>query len=396
MFAKPPTALSMNVIKIQVLLLLLITGLLCNISPASAKKLQKTDFISLAAMMIKDSHYDRALLALENIDLNDEGIDLARFYTLKGLAYMSLNNMQTAKENLILAIQSGQQDKLIYVYLAQANYGLKEHQAVIDAVDNIGDLVRNYPLLLAIQAQSYWQLQQPNEAITALNVAQKLIPNDYRFMRRKVFYLLELKLYQEAAQLGQQYLQLSEGKDSDYIAIGNALRLSKSYQETLVIMEVARLKFPKNIMIAKVLAHTYIDMGQLNSGAFILEQAAQYEPKLIAEAAEVYRRAGRFYKALTLNASIRDQQVKLKQRLSIFIVLKRYEQAANMKKSLYRNGLLKDQNIRYALAYAYFASGQFNSSAQQIDFLTESELFKKGVELRRMMAACKEEPWQCA
>jgi len=396
MFAKPPTALSMNVIKIQVLLLLLITGLLCSISPASAKKLQKTDFISLAAMMIKDSHYDRALLALENIDLNDEGIDLARFYTLKGLAYMSLNNMQTAKENLILAIQSGQQDKLIYVYLAQANYGLKEHQAVIDAVDNIGDLVRNYPLLLAIQAQSYWQLQQPNEAITALNVAQKLIPNDYRFMRRKVFYLLELKLYQEAAQLGQQYLQLSEGKDSDYIAIGNALRLSKSYQETLVIMEVARLKFPKNIMIAKVLAHTYIDMGQLNSGAFILEQAAQYEPKLIAEAAEVYRRAGRFYKALTLNASIRDQQVKLKQRLSIFIVLKRYEQAANMKKSLYRNGLLKDQNIRYALAYAYFASGQFNSSAQQIDFLTESELFKKGVELRRMMAACKEEPWQCA
>jgi hypothetical protein len=30
-----------------------------------------------------------------------------------------------------------------------------------------------------------------------------------------------------------------------------------------------------------------------------------------------------------LNAGIRDQQVKLKQRLSVFIALKRYEQAAN-------------------------------------------------------------------
>jgi tetratricopeptide (TPR) repeat protein len=106
-----------------------------------------------------------------------------------------------------------------------------------------------------------------------------------------------------------------------------------------------------------------------------LEQTAQYDPKLIAEAAEVYRRAGRFYKALTLNAGIRDQQVKLKQRLSVFIALKRYEQAANMKKSLYRNVLLNDQNIRYALAYAYFASGQFDAAGRQIDFLIESELF---------------------
>lgn len=385
----------MNIIKKQFLLLLLTVALLAGSYPCLAKKAKKTDFISLAAMMIKDKHYDRALLALESVDLKDEATDLVRFYTLKGLAYMNLNDMQTAKDSLILAIKNGQQDKVIYVYLAQANYALKEHQAVIDAVDKVGDSLPHYPVLLEMKAQSHWQLQQVDKAINALNKAQELIPDDYRFMRRKVFYLVELKLYQEAAQLGQQYLELSEGKASDYIAIGNALRLSKAYQETLNIMEAARLKFPANVTIAKVLAHTYIDRGQLNSGAFILEQAAQYDPKLVSEAAEVYRRAGRFYKALTLNTRIRDQQVKLTQRLSVFIALKRYEQAANMKKSLYRSGLLDDQNIRYALAYAYFASGQFDAAGREIDFLKESELFKKGVELRRMMAGCKEEPWQC-
>jgi len=380
----------------RILQLLMAVTLLFAAEAGWAKKAPKTDFISLAATMLKDGHYDRALLSLQSVDMEDEATDLMRFYTLQGLAYMNLNDMLAAKESLQSAIKNGQQDPVIYVYLAQVNYALKEYQELIVAVDKAGNIVANYPLLLEMKAQSHWQLQQPYAAIDTLNTAQQMFSSDYRFMRRKVFYLVELKLYQQAAQLGQQYLNLSAGKASDYIAIGNALRLSKEYQQTLLIMEDARLKFPDNVTIAKVLAHTYMDMGQLNSGAFILEQAAQYDPRLIAEAAEVYRRAGRLYKALTLNPVIREHKVKLKQRLAIFLALKRYEQAANMQKSLYRTGLLGDQNIRYALAYAYFSSGQFDAASKQIDYLTESELFKKGLELRRMMEACKEEPWQCA
>ncbi|WP_143735849.1 tetratricopeptide repeat protein [Methyloprofundus sedimenti] len=386
----------MKIITKPILLLSMAMILLSAAQAGWAKKAPKTDFISLAATMLKDGHYDRALLALQSVDLEDETIDLKRFYTLQGLAYMNLNDMFAAKGSLQLAIKNGQQDPVIYVYLAQVNYALKEYQQVIVAVDKAGDIVSNYPTLMEMKAQSHWQLKQSNLAIETLNTAQQMFSADYRFMRRKVFYLVELKLYQQAAQLGQQYLNLSAGKASDYIAIGNALRLSKEYQQTLLIMEAARLKFPDNVTIAKVLAHTYMDMGQLNSGAFILEQAAQYDPKLIAEAAEVYRRAGRLYKALTLNPVIRDHKAKLKQRLAIFLALKRYEKAANMQKSLYRTGLLDDQNIRYALAYAYFSSGQFTAASKQIDYLTETDLFKKGLELRRMMEACKEEPWQCA
>ena len=377
-------------------MLLLLTSALFAMNASWAKKTQKTDYISLAAMMIKDGHYDRALLALQNVDLEEDETDLIRFYTLQGLAYMNLNDMLAARDSLTQAIKNGQQDPVIYIYLAQVNYALKEFSDVIDAVNNAGSIVRDYPILLEMKAQSQWRLKQTDTAIDTLNNAQLMIPQDYRFMRRKVFYLMELQLYQQAALLGKQYLSKSDGKASDYIAIGNALRLSKEYQETLSIMESARLKFPANVMIAKVLAHTYIDMGKLNSGAFILEQAAQYDPKLIAEASEVYRRAGRFYKSLTLNTSIRELQVKLKQRLAIYLALKRYEQAANMKKSLYRSGLLKDENIRYALAYAYFSSGQFAAASRQIDYLKEAGLFKKGVELRRMMSSCTEEPWLCS
>jgi len=379
----------------HILILLCLASSLLAVNVSWAKKAPKTDFISLAATMLKDGHFDRALLALQSVDLEDEETDFIRFYTLQGLAYMNLNDMVAAKDSMTQAIKSGQQDPVIYIYLAQVNYSLKAYLGVIAAVDRAGEIIREYPAMLEMKAQSHWHLKQADAAIDTLNTAQQMISNDYRFMRRKVFYLMELKLYQQAALLGQQYLNKSDGKASDFIAIGNALRLSKEYQQTLNIMEAARLKFSGNVTIAKVLAHTYIDMGKLNSGAFILEQAAQYDPALLAESSEVYRRAGRYYKALIMTSSIRDVKVKLKQRLAIYLALKRYEQAANMKKSLYRNGLLEDENIRYALAYAYFSSGQFEAASSQIDFLKEVELFKKGVELRRMMASCSEEPWQC-
>jgi len=379
----------------HILILLCLASSLLAVNVSWAKKAPKTDFISLAATMLKDGHFDRALLALQSVDLEDEETDFIRFYTLQGLAYMNLNDMVAAKDSMTQAIKSGQQDPVIYIYLAQVNYSLKAYPGVIAAVDRAGEIIREYPAMLEMKAQSHWHLKQADAAIDTLNTAQQMISNDYRFMRRKVFYLMELKLYQQAALLGQQYLNKSDGKASDFIAIGNALRLSKEYQQTLNIMEAARLKFSGNVTIAKVLAHTYIDMGKLNSGAFILEQAAQYDPTLLAESSEVYRRAGRYYKALIMTSSIRDVKVKLKQRLAIYLALKRYEQAANMKKSLYRNGLLEDENIRYALAYAYFSSGQFEAASSQIDFLKEVELFKKGVELRRMMASCSEEPWQC-
>lgn len=67
-----------------------------------------------------------------------------------------------------------------------------------------------------------------------------------------------------------------------------------------------------------------------------------------------------------------------------------------MEASLYRVGLFDDQSIRYALAYAQFSSGRFQQASKHLDFLTEPELFKKGIELRRLMEVCKEEPWKCA
>lgn len=362
---------------------------------AAGDKAQQADFIELAAIMLKDGHHDRALLALQSVDLENKKTDLARFYTLQGLAYMGLSDLEAAKDSLQKAVKNGQKDPAIFIYLAQTYFGLKNYQQAIAAINKAGDLVNKDAALISLKAESYWHLKETEAAINTLNEGQKIFPADFRFIKRKVFYFVELGLYQEAVRLGREYLTRSKATAPDYIALGNALRLSKEYQEALNILEIARLQFPQDEMVAKLLAHTYLDQGKLNSAAFILEQAALLNPSLQAESAEIYRRAGRFHKALTLNESIGDQKVKLKQRLSIFLALKQFERAANMESSLYRTGLLEDQDVRYALAYALFSSRRFPEATKHLDHLTNSELFRKGTELRRLMEVCKAEPWQC-
>ena len=362
---------------------------------AAVNKVQSTDFIELAAVMLKDGHHDRALLALQSVDLGNKKTDLARFYTLQGLAYLGLNDLEAARDSLQQSVKNGQQDRSIFIYLAQAYFGLKDYRNTVNAIGKAGDLINRDASLISLKAESYWHLKDTEAAINALNDGQRAFPADLRFLKRKVFYLVELGLYQEAVKLGRDYLHRSNASAADYVAFGNALRLSREYQEASNILEVARLKFPQDEMVAKLLAHTYLDQGQLNSAAFILEQAALLNPALQAEAAEIYRRAGRLHKALTLNEGVGDQKIKLKQRLSILLALKQFERAANMESSLYRTGLLEDQDVRYALAYALFSSRRFADANKHLDHLKNAELFRKGTELRRLMEVCKTEPWQC-
>jgi hypothetical protein len=66
-----------------------------------------------------------------------------------------------------------------------------------------------------------------------------------------------------------------------------------------------------------------------------------------------------------------------------------------MERDLTRLGLLDDEDIRYALAYAYFKNGDFESTERQLQQLTRPDLFRKAAELRSAMQDCAEDRWQC-
>src|SRR5690606_13140073 len=148
-------------------------------------------------------------------------------------------------------------------------------------------------------------------------------------------------------------------KAEEYVAIAEALRSAKAYERAQLLMEGARLRYPENENILVQLAHCYLDAGRHIPAAMVFEDAARINPKYTLEAAELYKEAGLLHRAHWLNARVVDQKAKTKQRLSLLVEGQDFEAVTAMLPKLSRLGLLSDENMRYAVAYAYFKTGQF-------------------------------------
>ena len=354
------------------------------------------EFLSLAAVLIGDGNYQRARNILARVDTDAEEIDLARYHTLAGLVALNLDELPLAATEFEDAIAAGQSDPVIRLYLAQAYFGQARFEETLEQLDLAGADATRVPSVFLMRAQAHWELENYAAAWEVLGGGRAEFPDRAGdFARRQVFLLVDQGLYQEAADQGLQFLESGLATSDDAVAIGNALRETGQYQQAAVILEKARLSAPDNVMLGKVLSHVYLDQGRELAAADVMRTTALYDNGLASDAAELYKRAGWLIQALSLNAQVIDQPKKLKQRLSIFLELNRFEQAAGMEQDLVRVGLLSDEDIRYALAYALFKAGDFERAEQHLQQLTRSDLFRRAVELRRAMEQCAESPWMC-
>lgn len=362
---------------------------------AADKNEDDVDYLALAALMMRDGNLDRALVALDQVDTANEELDLVRYHTLRGMAHMRRNEYEPARDSLLEAIGAGEVDSVVHVYLAQIHFQLQDYQAALDSLDRAGSAIAFIPSVYHMRAQSHWLLDQPDLALATLDVASVMFPENYTFLRRKVFFLIDLNLFKEASELGRVYIDKTEGKVEDYIALGNALRASGDLDEAAAFLETAQLRFPNHVDVKKVLAHVYIDKEQMTAAADLIYEASLLDPALLSEAAELYRRSGQVHRALMLNGQLADQPEKFKQRLALYLQLQNFEQAAAMETPLYRVGLLEEEDLRYAIAYALFKTGEFDRAEQHLTYLTRPDLFRKAAELRSAIQDCAEDSWKC-
>jgi tetratricopeptide (TPR) repeat protein len=375
----------------------LLLMLLFATAPALAQDSDdEVDFVELAALLMRDGEADRAAEALARVDLEAEGVDLVKYHTVRGLIALEKQQLDTAAEAFDAAVGVGQTDPLIHLYRAQAYFGLERYQEAIDALDAAGEQVQGISGAWLLRAHALWMQDQKQAALSTLSEAGDRFPGNTAFLRRQVFYLVEAGLYQEAADLGRVYLQRAEAKAVDYAAIGSALRRSKSFDEALRFLQAARLKFPQDGAIARALAQTWLESGRPLAAAEVMAAQAELEPELLVEAAELYRRAGRMSQAINLNARVTDGERKYKQRVALLIAARRFAEVTGMEGALRRAGLFEDEDLRYALAYAWYRIGGFSEVERHLQALTRPELFRKATELRRLMQECADTPWACA
>lgn len=376
---------------------LVLLTMLCMLAAGSlqAKPKQELDYLTLAAVLIRDGHYDRAQQALLSVDTEDEDLERPRYHLLSGLVALHQQRFAAAKEALRAAIAAGHEDPTVYLYLARAHFGLEEFAEVVAALERAGEAGRGSADVLVMKATAYWRQNKRDAAWTALETGLSAFPRDPRFYRMKVTYLIELGVYRGAAELIPAFLARAQDPAGSGVRLAAALRREGQADLAARVLEPLRLQHRGHREVTLELAHAYMDLGQMNAAGDVLADGAAFDPEMAAEAAHAYRSAGRLFRALTLNASVPDRGRKLKQRLAILVDLEAFELAAGSEAALHRNRLLEDGELRYALAFALFKNGEFGRTEYHLSQLTDGELFRKAVQLRRAMEACRERKWQC-
>lgn len=370
--------------------------LLCTLLVAAeGDKLPEADYLRIAAVLARDGEFERAEAALAKVDPTQPGLDHVQFHTVAGTIALNRDRPEAAAEHFRAAIAAGAEEPLLRLYLAQA-LALRErwHEAEL-ALDEAGEALLGIASAHLLKAHAQWMSGRRQQALDTLSSALARFPSHRAFERRILFYLIEAGLFAEAADRGAAFLASGEATLEDHLAIGKALIAAGNPDGAIRLLERARLKHPQSAQLTQALAQAYLKSGAVRIAAELTAELAENDPRLLPEAAELLRRAGERVRALALNARIEDPAKRLKQRVGLLLELKRYDQVAALEPALARAGLLGDEDLRYALAYAYFQAGDFTAAERHLSAITRPELFRRATELRRIIGECEQARWTC-
>lgn len=353
------------------------------------------DEMGLVPVLIKDKHYDRAISLLSELDLKKPGLDMAQYFLYLGLCHLSMANPQLAYDAFLKSVKNHQEDKMVYVFLAQSAFKLEKYQEVIQYVDEADAAARDLSAMYMLKANAYWKLGNLHDAWKSLRDGASQFPKNVEMKRASVLVLVEAGLFQQAVKEGRRFLASTTSTPDDFTAISEAFLKGGAHEEAILILEAARLSFPHEPKLTVQLARAYMKSGNELISARLFHLASLENVAFTTDAAELYRRNGQYYKALRLNERIVDQKVKIRQRLGILIEMSRFEEAAGLAPRLYRLGLLEEGPVRYGLAYAFFKNGVFDKAEETLSKITDPIYFNKAMDLRLAIERCLVSGWQC-
>jgi len=376
-------------------LLLLLLTISLTLGAAQKKGTDEIDHLALAALLLRDGYVQKAHEELLQVDTKEEKLDFIRYYTLCALVAMKQEKYEESTQHFQHAIDAGETNKSLYLYMAQNSFKLASYQDTLAYIEKAGALIGEKPSVYALKAESYYRLGSSKEALQTLRHAIAVFPKEYNFYKQRFNYLVALELYQSALEDANFYIKNAQPDEKTSIAFVSAFSKAKQTRKAIELAEELNLKYPMSATVTVLLAHLYIDNEMIQAAANLFDRASYKDEKYTAEAAEMLRRAKKFVLALYKNAQMLDTKEKLKQRVAIYLEYGAYESIVVSHNAIKRSGLLEDENIRYALAYSYYMIGDFQRCEQELKSITRSDLFQKATELRKNIQKCKNDGWEC-
>lgn len=356
--------------------------------------------LELARVLLLDGHPRRALAALSEVDETSEELDRAEMYRLRGLAAHELGLYAQAIEDFRAALSHGATGATLHAGLASARLATGDARGAVDGLNAAPAEVWTVVGAHRVRALAHHRLGERVEAFRAADVGAAKFPRERILARLRVQVLLELGLSEEGLAAMRVYLARSDTPPDvleEYLDFAQALGAAGpgADQRATVLLEEIVVRFPESSLARERLARSYVARGRHWSAAEVLRPLAGDEPRLALLAAELYAKAGKTEDALRINTLVSDNKLKLRQRLSILVNAERYPEAAALDPALARAGLLEDEKLRYAVAYAQYVVGNERRVTALLGQVSEPALFAKATALQRALEVCSADVWRC-
>ncbi|MBF0199536.1 MAG: tetratricopeptide repeat protein [Planctomycetes bacterium] len=356
---------------------------------AQQKVEEEVDVLTLAALMIKDGHFDRAKEMLSSVDTTKENFDHGRHQMLIGLVGLQTGKYEDARNAFEKAVQHGKGEPLLFIYLAQVYNILQEYERTLWALEQTGPMLFQFPDLLGVKAQCQWALKKFPLAIATLEDAQKRYKKRSSFSMRIISYMIELGLYQEAMARSDLFLQSYSENPESYLVVGEAMRRAKQYDKAVLVLEKGTMKYQDNDKLLLSLAHSYLQAKKYLTAARLFEKASLKDQKFLKESIGLYRLASQYWKAEYLNAQVNDTKKKLGQWIEILLAQEKFEEVAVLVGRIEKVGLLEEDKTRYAVSYALFRTGEYDECERLLKGIRSAKIFKQGVSLLKAIEIIK-------
>lgn len=426
------------------LLILLSVLFIATTSTVSAKKekVVEVNHVSVATILFYDGKYDKALEELQKAKDSHTDIDWSKYHSLRGMIFLRKENYSESIVSLKLAIEATrkkvyeppvedkpkrkylfsilsvsdnnksaetkpkkpafdpekirkEQIEELYIYLSQAYYRNEQYLDAVYALDAAGDKGRASATLFTLRAECYWKAGQKASAIDVLSRGANLFPKDPTLLKQKFYYFAELKLYQASIDAARAYMRKIPANEQEYISLAQMLKSGGEDREAIKILEEAKMRFPRSSKIYILLGHYYNQLNMPFTTANLFEKGSYFDKKYVKEAAEMFRRAGLLSHALYLNSLMTDKAEKTKQKVAIYVDRGEFEKVIGLKDALERYGLLNEDNMRYALAYAYYVVKDYEKAEENLKKIQDDELFSKATVIRKNIEKCKNNSMEC-
>lgn len=395
--------------------------------------------IEIATIMFYDGKYDKALKELRLAKKEQKEIDWSKYYSMQGMIYLKKEKYPTAIKMLKRAILETQKkvytppkieeekakylfsffstpkkklkkkaptfnpEKLrkdtitgLYIYLSQAYYRNKQYLNTVYALNKAGKKGRDKASLFTLRAECYWKAGKKGKAISTLTKGSRLFPKDTTLIKQKYYHFAELGLYQSAIATAKAYMRKLSKKDvTEYTSLAQMLSSAGQEMEAIKILEEAKLLFPRSAKVTMLLGYLYNKKEMPNTTADLFEYSSYFDKKYTKEAAEMYRRNGELSHALYLNTKMSDKVEKIKQKVAIYVDRGEFEKVVGLKNAMGRYGILEDDNMRYALAYAYYIIKDYKEAEIHLKKINDNELFSKATIIRKNIEKCKNNSLEC-